>query len=209
MIEHLRNPRLGHVRAHRRGYRPPWVQGEKVTQQRRIQGGARHERVTQAANRPPEEEAIRDTMQLGRLLHEPPVARAGPRGKNIEVVAHLADVGPQVEGRTVGEERAPLRVESNERHVVVEFAAGLGEDPRQDRRQSEDCRAHVEAEAVGFEDRGLAPEPVVGLEKHNIVTARRQDARRRQTAQTSANDSDPAGGGCCSSSSRLLPRVST
>ena len=79
--------------------------------------------------------------------------------------------------------------------VVVEAPACLGEDAGQDRRQREDRRPHIEAEAVRFEDCCLASEPVIPFEENDVVTARRQGTRRRQSAQTSANDTDAAGCG--------------
>ena len=132
-------------------------------------------------------------MHPGREFHETPIARAGPRGESVETGTHLVDVGPQVEGRAVGEERAPLRVDPDQLQVVVEAPACLGEDAGQDRREREDRRPHIEAKAVRFEDGCLASEPVAPLEENDVVTARRQGTRRRQPAQTTANDTDAPG----------------
>ena len=182
MIEHLGNTRVGHMRAHRRRHRPPRVQGEEVEQQRRFEGGLDVEHVTQTANRAPEEEAIRDAMQPGGVFHETPITCAGPRGESVETGTHLVDVGPQVEGRAVGEERAPLRVDSDQLQVVVEPPARLGEDAGQDRRQSENGRPHVEAEAL-LASRTAALPPSQGFfsKRTTVVTARGQGTRRRQT----------------------------
>ena len=94
MIEHLRHPGVGHMRAHRGGHRPSWAQGEKVEQQRRFEGRFDVDRVPQTTNRAPEEEAIRDLMHLRRVLQETPVTRRGPRGKRVETDAHRIEVGP-------------------------------------------------------------------------------------------------------------------
>ena len=94
--------------------------------------------------------------------------RASPPGaKESSCSRHPSAIGVQVERRAVLEERAPLRIERDQFQLVVEVAAGLGEDPLQDRGHQQDRRPHVEAIAVDLEHGGLAPEPVVLLEEHD------------------------------------------
>ena len=134
-------------------------------------------------------------MQPGRMFHETPITRAGARGESVEADTHLVDVGPQVERRAVGEERSPLRVDPDQLKIVVQAPASFGENAGQHRRQSQNGRPHVEAEAIHFEDCRLAPEPVASSRRGQHSNRARQRTRRRQPAQASANDADSAGSG--------------
>ena len=91
------------------------------------------EHVADRADRPPEEEALRDLVQpLGEAqeLAGSPPPRPSPGAKASSRAAIALEVGDQVERRAVLEEAPPLRVEGDEVELVVEVAAGLGEDPR-------------------------------------------------------------------------------
>ena len=57
----------------------------------------------------------------------------------------------------------------------------------------EDRRPHVEAVAVGLQDRRLAAQPGVFSKSDDRVAARRQRAGRRQPAQSAADHADPSG----------------
>ena len=77
--------------------------------------------------------------------------------------------------------------------VLVQVAAGLGEDALEHPRHGQDRRPHVEAEPVLLQHRRLAAEPGVLLEQRRPVAAAGQGAGRRQAAEAAADDRRPAG----------------
>jgi hypothetical protein len=83
-----------------------------------------------------------------------------------------------------------LRVEPDQLQLLAKLPAGLGEDALEDARHGEDCRPHVEAEPPLLEPRRLAAEPVVLLEQHHLVPARREGARGGEPPEPAANDAN-------------------
>ena len=156
--------------------------------------------IGQALDRFPEEELLRDLVQILRHLLEALVAFAlvGPRGEAVHGAGHGIDVLDQVDLGLVLEEAAPLRVEPDQRQVLRLVAPGLGEDTPQDARHGQDGRPHVEPElaAIGAsraagrrqpQHRGLAAEPWVLVEQRHLVPARRGGRRRRQATEAATH----------------------
>ena len=83
-----------------------------------------------AADRTPEKIAVGDLVEpLGEVQESADSPRRDSPGREcVELSAHRADVGVEVERRAVVEERAPLRIERDQVELVVELAARLGED---------------------------------------------------------------------------------
>ena len=154
---------------------------------------ARIEHILHAAHGPPEEEIIREPVEAFGQSHKPGIALAGAGagGIGIERFAHLGHIRDQIERGAIGEETAPLRIERHQIDRVGQIPAGFGEDAFEHRRNREDCRAHVEAEALLRQDGCLAPHPGVGIAERDGIAARRQRAGCGQATQTATDDHHP------------------
>ena len=148
VIEHLGHPRrrrrgLGSSprrcsRAASRARRPAWT-GSPRWSGRTCRGPSRSTARRSSAGR------CRRAARRGRGTCDSPGWLAPPGANASSACGHPAGVGVQVERRAVGEERPPLRIERDQVELVLQVAAGLGEDPPQDRRHQQDGRPHVEA----------------------------------------------------------------
>ncbi len=192
VIDHLRDARVGREFAHRARDRPPHPHREDIAEHLRIERRLPLEHVADAADRFVEKVPLRNAVQPRAVVDEFAVAPAGirARGKGIERSCHRLGVLREIEHRAVVEEAAPLRIEPHEFEVVLEPRARLGEDAAEHRRDRDDRRPHVEAEAFLVELRGLAAEPVVAFEKRDLPPARREHTCRGKSRESAADDAD-------------------
>ena len=92
----------------------------------------------------------------------------------LERCGHLANIVLQIQNRAVIEEAAPLRIETDHVEIVTHVAPGFAEDTPQHRGLNQDRGAHIEAETLLLQHRGLATEPWILLEDLDPVAARGQ-----------------------------------
>ena len=192
VVDHLRDARVGRERAHGACDRAAHAHREHVAEHLRIERRLPLEHVAQAADRLVEKVALRDAIQSRAVVDELAIARAGIRAgrEGVERLSHRVWILREVEHRAVVEETAPLRVEPHKLEVILQARAGLAEDAAQHRRNRDDGRPHVEAEAVAAELRGLAAEPVVALEDRDFAPARGEHAGCGKAGESAADDAD-------------------
>ena len=144
--------RVGRERAHRAGDRAAHAHRQHVAEH--PDRTTPSSRTCRECRRSPRRSSAARCCAAAARVDELAVASPDSnRARSASSVCAIAfDVLREVEHRAVVEEAAPLRVEPDEVEVILQVAPGLGEDAAQDRRDREDRRPHVEAEAVAFED---------------------------------------------------------
>ena len=189
VVEHLRHIRIRHMLADDAGGRAAHAQRHDILQHIRLEIIGKIQRIADPFDRLPEEEFFRHIMQVSGHVLEALIALAQAGRDTVHMRGHLVDIADQISLAAILEEAAPLRLQLDQRHVLMQGSAGLGENAAQHTRHGQDGRAHIEAEIAAairrrqVQHRRLAAEPWVLVQHGDPVPAGAGDSSGSQATQ--------------------------
>ena len=124
------------------------TQRHHIAQHLRLEVIAKVQRIANAFHRLPEEELLRNLVQMAGDALEAFIARAirPARREGIHGTRHVLDVFDQINLLAAIKKAAPLRIKPDQRHFLLLIAPRFSENATQHARHGQDGGAHVKAE---------------------------------------------------------------